>query len=49
MPDKEDLISAYMLMPTLKLSIFGVNKEYKQELSHLKIGWKRGGIKMESM
>ncbi|MCL2207035.1 MAG: FapA family protein [Fibromonadales bacterium] len=48
MPDKDALITAYMLMPTLKVSIYGSTKEFKQELSHLKIGWKSGGIKMES-
>jgi len=47
MPDKDALISAYMLFPVLKVSIFGSNKEYKQDLSHLKISWKSGAIRME--
>jgi uncharacterized protein (DUF342 family) len=48
MPDKDALITAKFLLPTLKVSIFGSNKEYKQELSHLKISWKSGAIRMES-
>jgi len=49
MPDRDALITARVLMPALKVSIFGSNKEFKQELSHLKIGWKSGGIRMESI
>jgi hypothetical protein len=49
MPDREALITARLLMPVLKVSIFGLNKEFKQELSHLKIGWKNGAIKMEPL
>jgi hypothetical protein len=49
LPDKEDLITVNMLMPVLKVSIFGSNKEFKQELSHLKIGWINGAIKMEPL
>jgi len=49
MPDRDALITARLLMPVLKVSIFGLNKEFKQELSHLKIGWKSGAIKMEPL
>jgi len=49
MPDRDALIDAYMLFPILKVSIFGFEKEFKQELSSLRIGWKNGSIKMESM
>ncbi|MDR0516655.1 MAG: FapA family protein [Fibromonadaceae bacterium] len=48
MPDKDDLIVVKQLSPILKLSAFGLSKEYKQELSYLKIGWKNGNFKMES-
>jgi len=48
MPDRDALITAKLLLPTLKVSIFGFNKEYKQELSHLKISWRSGVIRMES-
>jgi len=49
MPDKEALISAHLLMPVLKFTIFGYTREYKQELSQLKIGWKSGGVKLEPL
>jgi len=49
MPDRDALITARLLMPALKVSIFGLNKEFKQELSHLKISWKNGGIRMEPL
>jgi uncharacterized protein (DUF342 family) len=49
MPNKEELIKAYTLSPVLKVSIFGSTREYKQELSHFKISWRAGGIKMESI
>jgi uncharacterized protein (DUF342 family) len=49
MPDKDALISAYLLYPVLKVSIFGLNKEYKRDLSNLTISWRNGTIKMESM
>ena len=49
MPDKDALINAYMLFPVLKVSIFGFESEFKQELSSLKIGWRNGRIKMESI
>jgi len=48
MPDKDALISAYMLYPVLKVSIFGLNEEYKRDLSNLTISWMNGAIKMES-
>jgi len=48
MPDKDALISAYMLYPVLKVSIFGLSNEYKRDLSNLTISWKNGAIKMES-
>jgi uncharacterized protein (DUF342 family) len=49
MPDKDALISAYLLYPALKVSIFGLSKEYKKDLSNLTISWRNGAIKMESM
>lgn len=49
MPDKDALISAYRLSPILKVSMFGKSQEFKQELSHLKISWKNGSIKIEAM
>ncbi|MDR2554724.1 MAG: FapA family protein [Fibromonadaceae bacterium] len=49
MPDKDALISAYTIYPVLKVSIFGLNKEYKQDLSNLAISWRGGTIKMESI
>jgi len=49
MPDKDALISAYLIYPVLKVSIFGLNTEYKQDFSNLAIGWRNGTIKMESM
>ncbi|MDR1831013.1 MAG: FapA family protein [Candidatus Fibromonas sp.] len=49
MPDREALITARLLLPVLKVSIFGLNKEFRQELSHLKIGWKSGTIRMEPL
>jgi len=49
MPDKESLITANVLMPVLKVSIYSHTKEFKQELSHLRIGWKSGAIRMESI
>ena len=49
MPDKDALISAKLLFPPIKVSMYSFTKDFKQELSHLKIGWKSGGIKMESM
>jgi len=48
MPDKDTLISAYMLYPVLKVSIFGLSNEYKRDLSNLTISWRNGAIKMES-
>jgi len=49
MPDKDALISAYLIYPVLKVSIFGLNTEYKQDFSNLTISWRNGAIKMESM
>jgi uncharacterized protein (DUF342 family) len=49
MPDKDALISAYLLYPMLRVSIFGLRKEYKRDLSNLTISWRNGTIKMESM
>ena len=49
MPDKEALITINTLMPTLKVSIYDNQKEFKQELRRLKIGWKSGAIKMEAL
>jgi uncharacterized protein (DUF342 family) len=49
MPDKENLITAYQLLPMLKLTIYGAVREFKQDLMDLKISWRSGGIKMESM
>ncbi|MDR2732398.1 MAG: FapA family protein, partial [Fibromonadaceae bacterium] len=49
MPDRDALISVHELLPILKVSIFGSSKEFKHELMNLKISWKNGGIKMESL
>jgi hypothetical protein len=49
MPDKDALISTYLLYSALKVSIFGSSKEYKEDLSSLKISWKKGTIIMEPM
>jgi uncharacterized protein (DUF342 family) len=49
MPDREALIKIQTLSPILKISIFGVNKELKQELSKLKISWINGATKMEPL
>jgi uncharacterized protein (DUF342 family) len=49
MPDKDALITTYLLSPILKISIFGSSKEFKQELANLKISWKGGAIRMESI
>ena len=49
MPDRDALITARLLLPALRVSIFGLNKDFKQELSHLKIGWKNGAIRMEPL
>jgi uncharacterized protein (DUF342 family) len=49
MPDKDALISAYLLLPMLKLTIYNSIKEYRQELKNLKISWRGGGTKMESI
>jgi len=49
MPDKEALITANVLMPVLRVSIYGHTKDFKQELSHLRIGWRSGSIKMEGI
>jgi len=49
MPDRDSLISAASISPILKISIFGSNKEIKQELLNLKISWLAGAIKMESL
>jgi uncharacterized protein (DUF342 family) len=48
MPDKDALISTYLLYPVLRVSIFGSSKEYKHDLSHLTINWRNGAIKTES-
>jgi uncharacterized protein len=49
MPDRDALISAASISPILKISIFGSNKEIKQELLNLKISWMAGAIRMESL
>jgi uncharacterized protein (DUF342 family) len=49
MPDRKDMITVRRLYPVLKLSVFDVNKEYKQELSDLKISWKNGNLVMEAI
>jgi uncharacterized protein (DUF342 family) len=49
MPDRDSLIITRSLFPVLKVSIFGSIKEFKQELLSLRIGWKDGAIKMESV
>ena len=49
MPDKDALITAHLLLPALRVSMYGSLKEFKNELSRLKISWKNGGIKMESL
>lgn len=49
MPDKEALVTAYTLMPVLKLSMYGSIREFKHELTHLQIGWRSGSVKMEGI
>ncbi len=49
MPDKDAMISAHTLFPILKVSIFDFEREFKQELLNLRIGWRKGTIKMDSM
>jgi uncharacterized protein (DUF342 family) len=49
MPNKDALIKIQTLLPILKISIFGVNKVFKQELSKLKISWKDGTTRMEPL
>jgi len=49
MPDRDALISAESLSPILKVSIFGAYREFKEELLNLRISWKNGSIKLESL
>ncbi|MDR3000080.1 MAG: FapA family protein [Fibromonadaceae bacterium] len=49
MPDRDALITTNILSPILKVSIFDFSKEFKQELSRLKISWKSGAIRMEPL
>ncbi|MCL2101879.1 MAG: FapA family protein, partial [Fibromonadales bacterium] len=49
MPDRDALITTNVLSPALKVSIYNFNKEFKQELSRLKISWRNGAIRMESL
>jgi uncharacterized protein (DUF342 family) len=49
MPDREDLVRIRQLSPVLKVSVFNVSREYRQELSDLKISWKNGDLRMDSI
>jgi len=48
MPNREDLISATSISPTLRISIFGSYLELKEVLHELRVSWINGSIKTES-
>ena len=49
MPDRNDLIIVRRIAPVLKVNIFGRSREFKQELTDLKISWKNGAIRMDAI
>lgn len=49
MPDKEALIAAANISPIIKVSIFSIQREFKNELARVKIGWKAGAIRIEGI
>jgi len=49
MPDRDDLLTVRRIAPVLKINIFGRSREFKQELSDLKISWKNGAIRMDAI
>jgi len=49
MPDRDALITATSISPILKISVYGVYREIKEELLNLKISWVSGSIRMESL
>jgi uncharacterized protein (DUF342 family) len=49
MPDRENMVRIRQLSPILKVSAFNVSKEYRHELADLKISWKNGDLRMDSI